>query len=307
MDRQRITDYFCSLPERVLRSISALAGGAVRQIGEVALPARLRRSRLYESLVESTARFLIEQVGQVDLGGDDGAQLPEDFLMRRAAGNVVEIAGLVAFRASPVWVLAALADIAGSGRELIVEITKALQQEGLLEEGHTFDSVDQLLDGLERTSGRLAETVNTPPLNVKDLRDDWEKLRGDAARIPGAILPSGDRLRSQWTELQDEAAAQGRSVMELSSAMALSALRQLPEDSRWLSAAVQVAGRTAGEVVARGLLNHYQSTLAEMREIGFGRYWVREFRPYLSGSVRQFMPGQVSSTERFLKKRRGTG
>lgn len=303
MDRQRITDYFCSLPERALRSISALAGGAVREIGEVALPARLRRSRLYTSMVESTARFLIEQVGQVDLARDDVA-LPEDFIVRRAAGNVVEIAGLAAFRASPVWVLAALSDIAGSGRELIVEITAALQEEGLLEQGRTFESVDQLLDGLERTSGRLAEAVNTPPLNVKDLRDEWEKLRSDAAQIPDAVLPSGDRLRSQWKELQDEAAAQGRSVMELSSAMALSALRQLPEDSRWLSSAVVVGSRRAGEVVARGLLDHYRTTLTEIREIGFGSYWLREFRPYLSGAVRQFLPERLSSTERFLKKHR---
>ena len=303
MDRQRITDYFCSLPERSVRSISAIVGGAVREIGEVALPARLRRSRLYQSLVDSTARFLIENVGQVDLAHNDDP-LPEDFLVRRAAGNVVEIAGIVAFRASPVWVLAALSDIAGSGRELILEITAALQKEGLLEQGRTFDSVDQLLDGLERTSGRLAGAVNAPPLNVKDLREEWTQLRSDATRIPGAILPSGDRLRSQWKELQDEAAAQGRSVMELSSAMALSALRQLPEDSRWLSAAVRVGGRRAGEVVARGLLDHYRTTLAEIHEVGFARYWLREFRPYLSGAARQFLPERLSLTERFLKQRR---
>ena len=303
MDRQRITDYFCSLPERSLRSISAIIGGAVREIGEVALPARLRRSRLYHALVDSTARFLIENVGQVDLAGN-AAPLPEDFLVRRAAGNVVEIAGFVAFRASPVWVLAALSDIAGSGRELILEITAALQKEGLLEQGRTFDSVDQLLDGLERTSGRLAGTVNMPPLNVKDLREEWAQFRTDAIRIPGAILPSPARLRSQWKELQDEAVAQNRSVMELSSAIALSALRQLPEDSRWLSAAVRVGSRRAGEVVARGFLDHYRTTLAEIREIGFAHYWLRELRPYLSGAARQFLPERLSSTERFLKKRR---
>jgi len=303
MDRQRITDYFCSLPERSLRSISAIIGGAVREIGEVALPARLRRSRLYHALVDSTARFLIENVGQVDLAGN-AAPLPEDFLVRRAAGNVVEIAGFVAFRASPVWVLAALSDIAGSGRELILEITAALQKEGLLEQGRTFDSVDQLLDGLERTSGRLAGTVNMPPLNVKDLREEWAQFRTDAIRIPGAILPSPARLRSQWKELQDEAVAQNRSVMELSSAIALSALRQLPEDSRWLSAAVRVGSRRAGEVVARGFLDHYRTTIAEIREIGFAHYWLRELRPYLSGAARQFLPERLSSTERFLKKRR---
>ena len=57
--------YLCSLPERVLRSVSALAGGLLREAGEVALPARVRRTRLYQSLVDSSLRFLIEQVGQV--------------------------------------------------------------------------------------------------------------------------------------------------------------------------------------------------------------------------------------------------
>jgi hypothetical protein len=294
-------DYVFSLPERLLRSFSAIAGGAVKEIGEVVLPARLRRTRLYSSLVESTARFLIEQVGQADVARDD-ATLPEDFLLRRTAGNVVEIAGVAAFRASPVWVLAALADVAGSGRELIGEITAALQQEGLLERGRTFDSVDQLLDGLEKTSGRLAGAVNTPPLNVKDLREEWEKLRGDASRIPGAILPSGDRLWSQWRDLKSEAASQGRSVLELSSALALSALRQIPEESRWLSRVLRVGGRRAGEIVARGLLDHYTAVLAEIRQVGFGRVWWREFRPYVSAAARQFQPGRVSTTEWLLRK-----
>ena len=43
----------------------ALAGGALREIGEVGLPMRVRRTRLYRSLVDSTLRFLIEQVGGV--------------------------------------------------------------------------------------------------------------------------------------------------------------------------------------------------------------------------------------------------
>src|SRR5262249_27790549 len=151
-----------------------------------------------------------------------------DFLVRRAAGNVVEIAGMLTFSASPVWVFAALSDLAGTGRELIQEIAGALQREGLLESGTSFESVDELLDGLDRTSARLAAVTNTPPLNVPALREEWKKLRAEAPDLRG-LLPSPDRLWTQWNELKREASDQGRSIVELSALLALSAVRQLPD------------------------------------------------------------------------------
>ena len=118
----------------------------MHEVGEVVLPAGLRRSRLYNSLVESTLRFLIEQVGEVEGAYPRGETLPEDFLIRSAAGNLVGIASLAVFSVSPVWVFAALSDIAGAGRGLIAEIAEALQKDGLLEHGPSIESVDQLLD-----------------------------------------------------------------------------------------------------------------------------------------------------------------
>src|SRR5437879_5782569 len=99
MDREQLKAYAWSLPERVLRSISALAAGALREVSQVALPARVRRSRLYYSLVDCTLRFFIEQIGQVEGAYPAEGELPKDFLMRRTAGNVIEAAGLVAFSA----------------------------------------------------------------------------------------------------------------------------------------------------------------------------------------------------------------
>ena len=274
-------------------------------MGDVLLPARVRRSRLYYSLVDSTLRFLIERVGEIKEAYPEEAELPRDFLIRRTAGSVFEIAGLATFRASPVWVLAALADLAGTGRDLIGELASALQQEGLLEQGRRFQTMDQLLDGLEATAGRLAETVNTPPLDVAALRKEWEDLRAGAARLPRWSLPTPESITSQWQELREEAAAQGRSVMELSSVMAISALRELPDNVRWLSRAARVCARRTGEVLANGLLDHYRNSLAEIRETGYLRYWMREFRPYLRGAARQFSLHRMSATERFLEGRRG--
>ena len=43
-----------------------LGAGVAREVGEVALPAALRRSQLYQNLVDTTLRFFIEQVGSVE-------------------------------------------------------------------------------------------------------------------------------------------------------------------------------------------------------------------------------------------------
>ncbi len=292
--------FLLSLPERLLRSLSALAGGLAREVGDLTLPSRVRRTRLYTTLVDSTLRFLIEQVGQVEGAYPAGADLPADFLVRRTAGNAIEIAGIAAFHASPVWVLAALADLSGAGRELIADIAATLKREGLLEADRAFENTDQLLDGIERAAGRLAESINTPPLDVAGLKEEWAKFREE---VPRANLPSPALLLREWQELKREAAAQGRTVTEVSSAMAVSAVRRLPENARWLSRAAVVGVRRTGQVLGQALLDHYTATLDEIRKTGYARYWMREFRPYLAGALRQFSPRHPSLTERLLKRR----
>src|SRR6187200_2953212 len=169
MPRDSIKTYLLSLPERLLRSALGLGAGVAREVGEVALPDGVRRSRLYQNLVDATLRFLIEQVGGAEGVYTDEPALPENFLARRTAGNVVEMLGIVAFRASPVWVLAALADVCGMGRQVIPEIADSLKAQDLLEKDTEFRSVDDMLDGLERMATRMAGTINTPPLDVPAL------------------------------------------------------------------------------------------------------------------------------------------
>jgi len=55
--------YLLSLPERLVRSTLGLGAGVMREVADVAIPAGIRRSRLYQNLVDVTLRFLIEEVG----------------------------------------------------------------------------------------------------------------------------------------------------------------------------------------------------------------------------------------------------
>jgi hypothetical protein len=253
-------------------------------------------------MVDTTLRFLTEQVGGLErLSGAENT-LPDDFLARRTAGNAVEVLGIVAFRASPVWVLAALADVCGMGRHLIPEIAEALKARGLLEADAKSTSVDELLDGLEKTSSRLAATINTPPLDVKGLRQEWEDIRKEARALQPASLPSRESIGAVWDQLKEESKRQNTTVFETSSVMAVSAVRALPEGVRWLSTSARVGAARTGQVFATALLDHYTQTLKEIQRTGYLSYAGQQLRPYVHAAARQFSPEHRTLTERLLEK-----
>lgn len=294
--------YLLSLPERVVRSALGLSAGLIREVGEVVLPRGVRQTQLYQSLVDTTLRFVIEQVGGAQ-GVYPADQPPQDdFLVRRSAGNAVELLGIVAFRVSPVWVLAALADLSGLGRRMIPEIADALKTQGLLESGTRFESVDQLLDGLEKTSSRLAETFNTPPLDVAALRKEWAAIRAEASNLKPAALPSPRAIGDQWEALKQESARQGRSVFETSSVMAVSAVRGLPGRALWLSRSARVGATYAGKVLSAAILDHYSQTLKDLHAVGYLTYAKRQLSPYVRASVQQFSPQRRTLTQRLLER-----
>ena len=292
--------YILSLPERIVRSLSALSGGLLREIGNVALPASIRRTTLYRTMVEVTLRFLIEEVGQVDGVYPTEQALAGNFLLKRTASHGIELLGILAFHASPVWVLAALADATGGGRKIISEISQALKEEGLLERDASFETMDQMLDGLETTSQHLATTLNLPPVDTAGLRREWERLKQELSAIPPRHIPALDRIETVWDSLRHEALEEHRSVFTVSSLVALSTMRRVPANVLWLSRAARSAAMRTGKVLGEAVLDHYVDTLAEIRRAGFLAYWAQEFQPYLRGAAEQFAPAKVSSTERFL-------
>ncbi len=287
----------------MLRSLAALSGGLLKELGAVAIPARLRRTSLYRTAVEVTLRFLIQEVGQVENIYPTEERLAQDFLLQRGASHGIELLGLLTLHVSPIWVLAALADAAGAGGALVEEVSQALKDEGLLDSNVRFETVDQLLDGLERTGAHLADALNTPPLNIAGLRREWLKLKTELAIFPHTRLPSAAVLRSLWKDLVDSAKSQNRSVFALCSAVALSTLTDVPSNLLWLSRATGIAATRTGSVVGGALLDHYRSSLLEIARSGFIAYWRRQFRPYLHTAANQFAAAKTSTTEKWILRR----
>ena len=299
--------YLLSLPERVIRSLSALSGGLLREIGNVALPASIRRTNLYRTMVDVALRFMIEEVGQVEGVYPSEGRLAEDFLLKRTASHGIELLGILAFHASPIWVLAALADATGGGRKLIREIAQALQEEGLLA-GEArfetpFETMDQILDGLEKTSGHLATALNLPPVDIPGLRREWVELKENLKTIPPKNVPALERVESVWEDLRQSARQQDRSIFMVSSLMAVSTVAHVPSNLLWLSRAARSAARRTGKVLGEAILDHYTESLAEIARTGFIAYWTREFRPYLHSAAAQFAPTHDTLTQRLLRRR----
>ncbi len=209
---------------------------------------------------------------------------------------------MLAFRTSPVWVLAALADLCGFGRYLIPQIADVLKSEGLLETTGSFTTMDQLLEGLERSAAQLAETVNAPPLDIAGLRREWSKLATEVRRLPAPQLPSRASIVRVWDDLRAEAAAQDRTVFEVSSLLAVSAVSELPERVRVLSKSAAVALRRSGAVVSDALLAYYREALAEIRAVGYFRYGARQLAPYARAAVAAFHPARETLTGKLFGK-----
>lgn len=255
-------------------------------------------------MVDVTLRFLIEDVGEVDGIYPSEGKLAENFILQRTASHGIELLGILTFRASPVWVLAALADVAGGGQTLFREITAALKEEGLLEQDARFDTMDQLLGGLEKSSSHLAQTLNLPPMDVARLRKEWDTLREELKSIPPERIPALDRLEKSWNELRVSAHEQNRTVFAVSSLMAMSTLAHVPGQLLWLSKAARSAAKRTGGMLGEAVLDHYSHAIAEISRAGFSDYWRREFQPYLRAAAEQFAPRHVSLTERLFGRKK---
>ena len=277
----RIGSFLVSLPERVVRALIAVVGGAVHETAEVTLPRFARRSRLYEATAKNLLRIAIELIGAVDREPPPGEPEADELLKRKAAGNVVELgldrrlrilAALAARgRVGPLARLACLPGLARVGAEAR---RRALRETQL-------GTVDDVLSALEGTSGTTARLVDLPPLELAELRASLAELRRSAAE-----LPSPQELAALYAGLRWTAARERRPLLEVSSGMGL---------------AFVLSARTLGR---EHLVTPYREDWKPLRGEGFAAYYRRISTPYRDAVAGHFDPDRETWTERGLGRLR---
>ena len=176
--------YILGLPERLVRAFAAAGGGAVHETAQLVLPRLVRSSRLYEATAKNLLRITVELVGGVELQAEAVAgefeQSPKKLAIRKAGGNVVELGSIFAFGFSPLWLLAAAADVTHGTRVYLDDTRLGAEERWILAHELELGSVDDLLAALEGASGTTTRLIDIPPLEVESLRQSLADLRNDA-------------------------------------------------------------------------------------------------------------------------------
>ena len=270
-----------SLPERLLRALAALLGGTVHETATLAVPRFVRRSRLYEATAKNMLRITVELVGgvrgssTVDPEGPGAGSLAT----RKTAGNAVELGSIAAVGFSPLWLLAAASDVAHGSRVYLDALVAELKAAGVLARETEVEGVDGLLGMLEGTSGGAARLIDIPPLALADLRASLGELRAAAGE-----LPSREELARTFAGLRAEAARERRSLLEVSSGMAI---------------AFALSARSVGR---DHVAVPYRDDWAPLRDEGFAAYAARVAGPYREAVGRHFDPAAPTLTERALER-----
>src|SRR5215211_7943476 len=271
--------YLASLPERTARAGAALAGGLVYEASEVVLPVGVRRSRFYQAIVGRLLRIMIEDVGGVE-GVYPAEEMPvRELLVRKTAGNALELSSFLAVGWSPVWLLAGASDLVGGTKVYLRTLVSELRDAGVLAPDADVASFEELLTVLEGTSGVLADTVDVPPLNVSSARASWQELQRQAADLPDAAA-----LENIFAELQLAARQENRSILEISSIVALGAVH---------------TGVRLGNVY---IFDCYRLALRTIVKEGLLSFLRRTSTPYLTRAGSHFDPRSSTYSERLLRR-----
>ena len=278
--------FLVSLPERFLRALGAVLGGAVHETAELVLPRLVRRSRFYEATAKNVLRLSIELVGGVEgasrtasASGDSGSDVvgTRELAVRKGAGNLVELGSIAAFGFSPLWLLAGASDLVRGSRVYLEELVGELKEAGVLADELEVASVDDLLGVLERGTGRTAALVDIPPVEVAALRRSLAELAAERD-----ALPSQAELAALFDGLRRAARNENRSLLEVSQGVGLAFLVSARDVSR-------------DHVVAP-----YREDWQPLRREGFGAYAARVSAPYRHAVGEHFDPDRPTWTERAL-------
>jgi hypothetical protein len=278
------TALWLSLPERVARTLAAVVGGLVHETATLVLPRLVRRSRLYEATAKNLLRITLELVGGVEASQPSTQEVEPDpgrLAIRKGAGNVVELGSIAAFGFSPLWLLAAAADVTHGSRVYLDTFVSELKQAGVLQRETSLETVDDLLGALEGVSGTSARLIDIPPLEVEALKRSLADLRRDASG-----LPAPNELARLLDGLRRTAAQERRNLLEVSVGVGFAFFN------------------SARHVGRQHLLDPYREDLRPVGREGFGAYAARVSKRYADAVARHFDPSTPTLTERGLERLR---
>lgn len=289
--------YSLSLPERALRTSSAVVGGALRESTALLVPQAFQNSKTYSVMVRQMLDFLAHDVGGVAAAARSRAEDPvENFVARKAVGSFVEMAGAATLHMSPLMLLAVISDVAYGSQVFLKELSEELKQQGLIDETSSIEHADDLLAAVAQASSVTASALDTPPLSIEGLKQVIDQTREAVRQInPAQVIPQAE-LGRLWHDMRDMAGRENVSLLNISTAMTLYSLDRIGTLGKGALSTVRVAGT----LLDRHVIEHYTEALGQIRRQGFYRTLSESSRPYIEAVWHNFSTDRPTVTEDLL-------
>ncbi len=291
--------YGVSMPERVLRSAVGMTAGTLREAAQLMIPQAFQNSKSYEVAIHNSLTFLTETVGgfESQTPGDDNAG---EHLAKKAIGNFVDLAGIATLHVSPMWILAAVSDIAYGSSTYLKELAVELEKQGIINESSTIHNVDDILDAIQNTSGNMASKFDKPPLSIAELREFVAETRESANRADLRKLLPESEVRKYWETLSATATKENVTLFEAATAVAM----QTVDQASMMSMSAVTGVKVVGSLLQRNILQHYQDALTTLRKEGFLSVVQSTYQPYVGQVWNNFSAKKKSWTETLLDPQR---
>lgn len=298
----RTATYGVSLPERLVRSLSAGLGGMSKVVSDTLFPPVLRRSTSYRVFLGNFQRLLIEKIGRVEGVYQKDAPLAEEYVKRKLAGNAIEAVGILSVRLSPIWVFALASDAAGGGKVFLGKLVEELKREGVLapeSASGRIDSVESLLGAVQQASDRTTKFFDTPPLSVQELRESSRAIVGGFEKVLSQGRDLVPDFEAVWKQMNEISLREGLPLGQVSGLLAVSASRSLKS--------LRAAGKVTAEILYAEVLRSYQQTLDQIQKEGYASYFARTTEPFVKATFQAFDPATMTLTEQWLSRVWGLG
>ena len=294
------TLYSISLPERYFRGLTGLLGGMLHETTELLIPDFVKDTTTYNIFVGNLLRFAVENVGEVEgIYNDDG--LDEDYASRKLLGNAIEGIGIATVHISPLWIFAFFADSVKGGKIYLKRLRAELIEKGYIDSENESDSIQDLLEGIERTTTSFAQNIDMPPLSRDEIMDNLEEIQDSigglfskTGRVAGDVK---DEISNLMQDFLETASEEDQTLMELSGVMTL----QVTNRAKKAIAVATTAPQVAGKILYENILVYYSDTLSDINQRGYAVVASETIEPYGSAIIKQFSSEKETWTEKLFR------
>ena len=291
--------YGLSLPERTARSASAIVGGLVNETAARLIPIAFRSSRSYGVFIQQAIDMLVHDVGGVQNPNQPAVAEQESKLAQKAVGGLLDVAGAATLHLSPITLLAVFSDLAYGSSHYLKLLSEELKREGIIDERSSIDHVSDLVDALNRASGKAADVMDTPPISLEGLTKTIEQLRTEINKVdPTSLIPQAE-IQRMWAEMEQAATRADVGLWDVSTTMTMFAMNRISVTTRGALSSITVAGNLLDQHIFR----HYGDALQEISDSGLYQTLSDVSTPYTKAVWENFAGDRETWTEELVTGR----